>query len=69
MAFRGTSEIVFGTLYGTFWNHSGRFLGGGGGGGEWCTVDPLGSLTMRNGLWRLVKNRPGSVNGEMVITR
>ena len=33
MAVRGTSEIVFGTPYGTFWDHSGRFVGGGGGEG------------------------------------
>ena len=29
----GTSEVVFGTPCGTFWDHSGRFLGWGGGEG------------------------------------
>ena len=33
MAVRGTSEIVFRTLQGTVWDHSGRFLGGVRGGG------------------------------------
>ena len=45
MAVRGTGEIVLGTLKGTFWDHSGRFLGGGGV-GEGCTVSPAGSLTI-----------------------
>ena len=46
MAVRGTSEIVFGTPKGTFWNHSGRLLGGEGGGEEGGTVGPPGSLTI-----------------------
>ena len=44
MAVRGTSEIVFGTPQGTFWDHSGGFLGEGGGGG--CTWGPAGSFTI-----------------------
>ena len=42
MAVQGISEIVFRTPYGTFWDHSGRFLGRGGGGRE---EGPAGSLT------------------------
>ena len=56
MAVRGTSEIVFGTPLGTFWDHSGRFLGGEeGGGGDYGGSSGL-SLSMYRAMqavfWR-----------------
>ena len=51
MAVQGTSEIVFGTHKGTFWDHSGRIprvVGEGGGeahGGAGGGGGPAGSLT------------------------